>query len=49
MVVQAFVDGGGRLLLSHEALKEENGNFALADTLGIDYVGAADSNPGSLT
>jgi hypothetical protein len=44
--LKAFVAGGGKLLVSHQALLDENtGAFALADELGIDYQGPADSNP----
>lgn len=42
--LQAFVAGGGKLLLSHEALLE-GGNFLLADALGVDYRGPAASVP----
>ncbi len=41
-----FVAGGGRLLLSHEALLDrKRGNFAMADMLGVDYLGPSASVP----
>jgi hypothetical protein len=42
--LKAFVAGGGKLLLSHQATFD-GANFALADEIGADYVGAAASNP----
>ncbi len=39
-----FVRGGGKLLLSHQALLGAD-NFALADDMGLDYIGAAVSVP----
>lgn len=44
--LRAFLANGGQLLLSHRALLDEtSGNFALAEALGVDYVGEAESVP----
>lgn len=40
-----FVAQGGKILLSHHALLEDDGNFALAAEMGVTYIGAASSNP----
>ncbi len=41
-----FIAQGGGLLLSHHALlNAEAGEFALADEMGVSYVGLAESNP----
>ena len=42
--LRSFVHGGGKLLLSHQALLD-GGNFALADEMGVDYMGVAESVP----
>ena len=42
--LRRYVQNGGRILLSHQALLDD-GNFALAEEMGLDYVGAAQSNP----
>lgn len=42
--LRAFVAGGGRLLLSHEALLE-SGNFVLASEMGVDCMARAQSVP----
>jgi len=42
--LRAFCAAGGKLLLSHEALLSD-GQFQLADAMGVDYLGAAASNP----
>ena len=42
--LKAFVAQGGALFITHEALTE-SGNFALADEMGVDYLGPATSNP----
>jgi hypothetical protein len=43
--LRRYVANGGKLLLSFEALRDEGGNFALAEEMGVDYVGPAASNP----
>jgi hypothetical protein len=44
--LRAFVAQGGRLLLSHQALLDRDaGTLALADALGVDYLGSAPSVP----
>jgi hypothetical protein len=44
--LRAFVAGGGKLLLSHEALLDSAaGNFLLAEEIGVDYVGPCASVP----
>lgn len=44
--LKQYVAQGGKLLLTHEAtLDAQRGNFALADEMGVDYVGAASSVP----
>ncbi len=44
--LKAYVAGGGKLLVSHEALLDrENNVFYLADEFGLDYIGPAGSNP----
>jgi len=44
--LRAFVENGGKLLASHEALLDPTtGNFHLADLLGVDYQGPAASVP----
>ncbi|HEY3396482.1 MAG TPA: alpha-amylase family protein [Armatimonadota bacterium] len=44
--LRAFVAGGGKLLLSHQALLDEAaGAFLLAEEMGLDYAGPARSNP----
>ncbi|QBD83086.1 hypothetical protein EPA93_46845 [Ktedonosporobacter rubrisoli] len=44
--LKAFVAGGGKLLLSHEALlNSEHGNFWLADEMGVDYQSTCESVP----
>ena len=44
--LRQFVAGGGRLLVSHNALREgAGGGFLLADALGVDYTGPAPSVP----
>jgi hypothetical protein len=44
--LRAFVENGGKLLVTHEALLDHTtGNFALADLLGVDYQGPATSVP----
>ncbi len=41
-----YVAGGGKLLITHEALLDEtSGSFLLADEMGVDYSGPATSNP----
>ena len=42
--LREFITGGGCLLLSHEALLNGD-NFALADEMGVNFAGRADSNP----
>jgi hypothetical protein len=44
--LRAYLAAGGRLLLSHRALLDEAaGTFALADEMGVDYLGRAASVP----
>jgi hypothetical protein len=44
--LRAFVAGGGKLLVSHEALLDHaSGAFVLADHMGVDYLGAATNMP----
>jgi hypothetical protein len=44
--LRAFVAEGGKLLLSHEALfNQDAGNFWLADVMGVDYQGPCTSVP----
>jgi len=48
--LRAYVAGGGRLLLSHEALLDRDaGDFALADLMGVRYDGPAASMPDYFT
>ena len=42
--LKRYVAGGGKLLLSHEALLDETG-FGLADEMGVDYLGRCESVP----
>ncbi len=46
--LRRYVRNGGKILLSHRALLD-GGNFALADEMGLDYIGAARSNPDYFT
>ena len=43
--LREFVAGGGKILLSHHALLDDGGEFALAEAMGVSYIGAASSNP----